>query len=160
MDFDNDRRQFDRVFYSILGLLDGEIGFGVTDKIVLTYASECQDLSPLIKDQCTLLINQMNFITENTDIPIKYVKSNTRLMKFFLLLSALSLVDFTQVGKNKLNSLNSVNQKLSSFSSAKADSVKYAFSGYSNEVIEEFRLIALISKGGIRLNVSRIEWRY
>ena len=148
MDFDNNRRQFDRAFYSILGLLDGKIGFGVTDKIVLSYASECQALSSLAKEQCTLLINQINSITDNTDIPIKYIESNTRSIKFFLLLAALKLVDFTQGGKSKLKSLDCVNQKLSSFSSAKADSVKLAFYGYSNEVIEELRLIALISKGG------------
>lgn len=37
---------------------------------------------------------------------------------------------------------------LSAFSSAKADSVQCAFSGYSKAVIEEYRLLALISKGG------------
>ncbi|WP_186430063.1 DUF262 domain-containing protein [Clostridium sp. BSD9I1] len=152
VDFDNSRRQFDRVFYSILGLLDGRIGFGVTDKVVLNYSSECKDLSPLVEEQCSLLINQINFITDNIDISIKYIKSNARLMKFFLLLTALNLVDFTEDTKDKLKALDSVNEKLSSFSSAKADSVKLAFNGYSNEVIEEFRLIALISKGGHSFN--------
>ena len=41
-----------------------------------------------------------------------------------------------------------IREKLSAFSSAKADSVMKAFSGYSGTVIEEYRLLALISKGG------------
>ena len=37
---------------------------------------------------------------------------------------------------------------ISAFSSAKADSVSETFHGYSDPVIEEYRLLALISKGG------------
>ena len=146
--FSNDRRQFDRVFYSILGLLDGEIGFGVMDKVVLNYASERKDLSIDAKKQCNTLIKQINQISNSDEIPINYINSNARCMKFLLLLSSLSLVDFTLDTKKKLKALDSINQKLSAFSSAKADSIKSAFHGYSNPVIEEYRLIALISKGG------------
>ena len=69
-------------------------------------------------------------------------------MKFLILLIILGLVDFKQDCKKKLKALDSINEKLSAFSSAKADSVDCAFSGYSDEVIEEYRLLALISKGG------------
>lgn len=144
----NDRRQFDRAFYSILGLLDGKIGFGVMDREVLNYASNSSEISETAKIQCLKLIDQINFITDSPDIPIGFIRSNTRCIKFFLLLSSTGLVDFAQNGKNKLKALDIINQKLSSFSSAKADSIKAAFQGYSTEVIEELRLIALISKGG------------
>ena len=146
--FANDRRQFDRVFYSIIGLLDGKISFGVVDKIVLKYASECDELTPLAKKRSQVLLNQINTITEFLDLPVNYLNANARLMKFFLLLSSLNLVDFTIDTKKKLNAIDTINKKLSAFSSAKADSVEKTFYGYSNEVIEEFRLIALISKGG------------
>lgn len=59
------------------------------------------------------------------------------------------MVDFKTDCKNKLKALDAINEKLSAFSSAKADSVMKAFSGYSGTVIEEYRLLALISKGGI-----------
>lgn len=146
--YSNERRQFDRAFYSILGLLDGAIGFGVMDRVVLEYTSNCIGLTETAKKQCLHVIDQINYISEDSLVTIGYIKSNTRAMKFFLLLASLELVDFTDNAKKKLQALGSVNQKLSSFSSAKADSVQKAFYGYSDEVIDELRLIALISKGG------------
>ena len=43
--FQNKRKQFDRVFYSIVGLIDGQIGFGVTDKEVMKFLDSCKDLN-------------------------------------------------------------------------------------------------------------------
>lgn len=146
--FSNDRKQFDRVFYSILGLLDGKIGFGVLDKAVLKYASDCEDLSEQAKTKCDLLISQINCITECQSIPHNLIKSNMRLMKFFLLTASLGLIDYSKNSEKKLLALGSLNSKLSAFSSAKAGEVEKTFHGYSPAVIEEYRLLALISKGG------------
>ena len=71
-----------------------------------------------------------------------------RCMKFFLLTAALGLVDYTDKTKEKILSLGAINDKLSAFSSAKAGEVERIFNGYSLDVIEEHRLLALISKGG------------
>lgn len=146
--FSNERKQFDRVFYSILGLLDGKIGFGVLDKAVLKYASDCEELTEEAQKKCNLLISQINEITRNSDIPYNFVKSNMRFMKFFLLTAALDLVDYSVDTKNKLLALHSINANLSAFSSAKAGEVEKAFFSYSSEVVEEHRLLALISRGG------------
>ena len=146
--FSNDRKQFDRVFYSILGLLDGKIGFGVLDKAVLKYASDCEELTDEAEAKCDLLISQINTITNCPNIPHNFVKSNMRFMKFFLLTAALGLVDYKIDTKNKLLALSSINTKLSAFSSAKAGEVERIFNTYSSEVIEEHRLLALISRGG------------
>lgn len=48
-------------------------------------------------------------------------QTRSRAMKFFLLLIVLKFVDFTENGKDKLKALDSINEKLSAFSSAKAD---------------------------------------
>lgn len=146
--FKNDRKQFDRVFYSILGLLDGKIGFGVLDKDVLKYASDCEELTKEAQTKCNLMISQINFITNCPDIPHNFVKSNIRFMKFFLLTTALGLVDYKVNTKTKILALASINYKLSAFSSAKAGEVERIFNSYSNEVVEEHRLLALISRGG------------
>ena len=66
-------------------------------------------------------------------------------MKFLLLLSAFGLVNFRRNAKEKLKALESVDGKLSSFGSAKAGQLKLTFSGYSDAVIEEYRLLFLIS---------------
>ena len=152
LSFANKRKQFDRVFYSILGLIDGQIGFGVTDKEVMKFVSDCKELNEETIKKVDSCIGVLNAISRESNIPVKYISCNTRAMKFLLLLIMLSLVDFTEECKKKLKSLDAINEKLSAFSSAKADSVKKVFHGYSEAVIEEYRLLALISKGGHSFN--------
>ena len=137
LSFGNKRKQFDRVFYSILGLIDGKIGFGVTDKEVMRFVSECSELNEETIAKTLYCVDVLNSIVDNNSIPIKYMSCNARAMKFFLLLIVLKFVDFTENGKDKLKALDSINEKLSAFSSAKADSVKGAFHGYSDAVVEE-----------------------
>ncbi|MEE0686030.1 MAG: DUF262 domain-containing protein [Lachnospiraceae bacterium] len=148
LSFQNKRMQFDRVFYSIIGLVDGQIGFGITDKEVMKFLDGCGEINTETIDKVNYLVDVLNTIAEEEAIPVNYISCNARAMKFLLLLIILELVDFRVDCKNKLKALDSINIKLSSFSSAKADSVMCAFSGYSDSVIEEYRLLALISKGG------------
>lgn len=148
LSFQNKRKQFDRVFYSIIGLLDGQIGFGVTDKEVMKFLDGCNALNDETVDAVQCMVSTLNRIASDDTIPVNYVSCNARAMKFLLLLIVLQLVDFNVDGKNKLKALDAINDKLSAFSSAKADSVIKAFAGYSDAVIEEYRLLALISKGG------------
>lgn len=157
MGFANDRKQFDRVFYSILGLIDGKIGFGILDKDVLKYASDCEELTNEGKSRCLLLLSQINVIINNKTLPYGLIKSNMRCMKFFLLTASLGLIDYSIDTQKKLIALGAINEKLSAFSSAKAGEVDRVFNSYSKEVIEEHRLLALISKGGH--SFSRVENR-
>ena len=148
LSFQNSRRQFDRVFCSILGLLDGQIGFGIMDKDVMSFVSNCNELNSTTIPAVKRLIDQLNAIGSDETIPANYISCNARAMKFLLLLASLGLVDFGNETKKKLKALDSINSKLSAFSSAKADRVELTFHGYTKPVIEEYRLLALISKGG------------
>jgi hypothetical protein len=148
LSFQNKRKQFDRVFYSVIGLVDGQIGFGVTDKEVMKFLEGCREINEDTVIKVNNLIDVLNIIASDETIPVNYIACNTRAMKFLVLLIILEMVDFKEDCKRKLKALDAINAKLSAFSSAKADSVMYAFSGYSDAVIEEYRLLALISKGG------------
>ena len=155
LSFSNTRKQFDRIFYSILGLEDGQIGFGVMDRDVMAFVSDCKELQADTVENANRLIAQLNAICEDDSIPVNYISCNARAIKFLLLLMSLGLVDFSQDRKRKLKALDAINRKLSAFSSAKADSVSEAFHGYSAPVIEEYRLLALISKGAHSLKRVR-----
>lgn len=148
LSFQNKRKQFDRVFYSIIGLVDGQIGFGVTDKEVMKFLDGCREINEDTVNKVNYLVEVLNTIAKDDTIPVNYITCNARAMKFLILLVILKLVDFKKDCKCKLKALSAINMKLSAFSSAKADSVQCAFSGYSKAVIEEYRLLALISKGG------------
>lgn len=148
LSFSNSRKQFDRVYYSILGLEDGQLSFGVMDKDVMAFVSDCKELNDDTVANVQRLTTQLNLICNDDSIPVNYISCNARAMKFLLLLISMGLVDFSLDTKRKLKALDSINTQLSSFSSAKADSVEKTFHGYSPAVVEEYRLLALISKGG------------
>lgn len=146
--FSNERKQFDKIFYSIIGLLDGKVGFGTLDKAVLEYASDCEEISEVAKFKVDLLLSQINAIINCKSLAHNLIKANTRFMKFFLLTAALGFVDYEKNTNDKLLALGAINSKLSAFSSAKSGQIEKNFNSYSKEVIEEHRLLALISKGG------------
>lgn len=148
LSFQNKRKQFDRVFYSVVGLVDGQIGFGVTDKEVMKFLEGCREINEDTHDKVNYLIEVLNTISKDDSIPVNYITCNARAMKFLVLLIIFRMVDFKTDCKRKLKALDAINMKLSAFSSAKADSVMRVFSGYSDAVVEEYRLLALISKGG------------
>ena len=152
--FSDNRAEFDKLFYSIIGLFDGEISFGTTDKSIQSYASKAE--TPTIGlDRVNTMVAQINNILSVQ----KTVLTNTRkrFLKYLLLLSGLNYVDFSVNTEQKLKRLKAIDDKLSVFFSAKANVVEEEYKGYSYEVIEEMRLIALLTKGGHSL--SRVENR-
>ena len=63
------------------------------------------------------------------------------------MLSGFGFVDFSEDTKYKLRKLKAIDDKLSVFFSAKANVVEEEYKGYDTKVIEEFRYIALLTKG-------------
>ena len=145
--FADDRAEFDKIFYSILGLFDKKINFGVTDKQIQEYAYNAETPTTGI-DYIESLIYQLNSIIKQFDDDIKIlINTRKRFLKYFLLLAGFGYVDFKVDTAKKLYNLKHIDDMLSAFFSAKANIVEENFSDYSNEVIEELRLVALISKG-------------
>lgn len=152
--FSDDRGEFDKIFYSIIGLFDGKISFGTTDKTIQNYAAKAD--SPSIGLQrIQNMVEQINYISELDFTVVRM--SRKRYLKYLLLLSGLGYVDFHSSTVEKLQTLKNIDDKLSVFFSAKANVVESEFSGYSHNVIEELRYIALLTKGGHTL--SRVENR-
>lgn len=152
--FGDDRRDFDKIFYSIIGLLDSKIPFGTTDKTIQEYASDSEDLSSGLTNTNNM-IKQLNQITK-LDTSIKGT-TRKRFLKYLLLLCAFKYVDFSTNTLDKLNNLAKIDNMLSVFFSAKANAENIEFNNYSNNVREEYRLIALLTKGGHSL--KRVENR-
>ena len=63
------------------GLIDGKIGFGVTDKEVMRFVSECSELNEETIAKTLYCIDVLNSIVDNNCIPIKYMSCNARAMK-------------------------------------------------------------------------------
>lgn len=152
--FSDDRAEFDKIFYSVIGLFDSKISFGTTDKTIQSYAAKAE--TP------TIGLNKVNTMVEQINSIISVGNSvltatRKRFLKYLLLLSGLKLVDFSTDTVSKLKTLKNIDDKLSVFFSAKANVIEEEYKGYSEAVIEEMRLIALLTKGGHSL--SRVENR-
>ena len=145
--FADDRAEFDKIFYSILGLFDRKINFGITDKQIQEYAYNAEKPTTGI-EYIERLIYQLNsIIHQYSDNEKILINTRKRFLKYFLLLAGFGYVDFKGQTADKLYNLKHIDDMLSAFFSAKANIVDEIFIDYSNEVKEELRLVALISKG-------------
>lgn len=144
--FNNIRQEFDKIFYNVIGLFDNKVSLGTPDNIIKKYVTTVDEITEG-KKEVERLLEQINQITKQyKDRKIlKGIKK--RYIKFLMLLMGFDLVDFTVHTEEKLKILEQLDNKMSVFFSSKPEVVKNEFKNYSNEVIEEFRSIALISKG-------------
>ncbi|MCI9039003.1 MAG: DUF262 domain-containing protein [Clostridia bacterium] len=144
--FDNDRKEFDKLFYSVVGLLDNKLSLGVPDSTIRKYVTT-EDKITEGQAEFQKLIEQINYITHSFQDAKILINTKKRYVKFMLLLMGFGLVDFTIDTENRLKALEIIDSKLSVFFSSKPDVVQKEFEGYSSEIIEELRSVALISRG-------------
>ena len=152
--FSDNRAEFDKIFYSIIGLFDTKISFGTTDKIIQEYAAKA-DYPTIGLSRIQKMIEQINCVL-TIEKPILR-NTRKRFLKYFLLLAGLGLVDFSVNTVEKLTKLKQIDDKLAVFFSAKPNVVEEQYFEYSPDVIEEMRYIALLTKGAHHL--SRVENR-
>lgn len=153
--YSNNRKEFDKLFYSIIGLYDRQINFGTTNKCIKEYVfNKKTDLEGQALTQTLKMINNLNKIL-NSECRFK---ANKRFIKMLLLLAGFEAIDFDDNIDIKLKKLDKINNMLSSFNSAERDIVNKTFVGFSDKEIEEYRLIALFNKGAqtYRITEERI----
>lgn len=146
INFNNSRREFDKIFYSIIGVFENKINLGSTDKKIMSYVEKHNPyLESNAEKNVINVIEAINHIGRSKiDTTFKF---NKRILKLFLLLAGFKFVDFTKNTLELIDTLEFIDEKLSSFNSAKKDSIKNSMAGYDDEMIENYRLIALIVKG-------------
>ncbi|MDO5556595.1 MAG: DUF262 domain-containing protein [Clostridia bacterium] len=144
--FDNERKEFDKLFYNIIGLMDNKISLGMPDQTIQKYVRTTEKIENA-KEEVDNLLTQINIIINKYKNEIILKDTKKRYIKFLMMLMGFNLVDFTKNTQDKLKALEKIDNKLSVFFSSKPNVVSEQFKDYSNEVIEEFRSIALISKG-------------
>ena len=153
--YSNNRKEFDKIFYSIIGLYDRQINFGTTNKCIKEYVfNKKNNLEGQALIQTLKMIENLNKIL-NTECRFK---ANKRYIKMLLLLAGFEAIDFNDNIDIKLKKLDKINSMLSSFNSAERDIVNKTFVGFSEKEIEEYRLIALFNKGAqtYRITEERI----
>ncbi len=102
--FDNKRKEFDKLFYNIIGLIDRKISLGVPDSIIKKYVISTDELTEGKEDVEDLLF-QINFITAEFKNRVILHNIKKRFVKFFMLLIGFGLIDFTVDTEYKLGTL-------------------------------------------------------
>lgn len=103
--FSDDRAEFDKIFYSIIGLFDLKISFGTTDKTIQSYAAKAE--TPTIGlDKVNTMVEQINSIISVGNLVLTATRK--RFLKYLLLLSGLKLVDFSTDTVLKLKTLKTL----------------------------------------------------
>ena len=144
--FDNDRKECDKIFYNIIGLFDNKISLGAPDATIRKYVSTAQEITDGGLEVNNLLL-QINKITEEHKCQRILKNTKKRYIKFLMLIMGFNFIDFSVDTESKLTALEILDKKLSVFFSTKPGVVIREFGGYTDDVIEELREVALISKG-------------
>lgn len=150
--YSNNRKEFDKLFYSIIGLYDKQINFGTTNKCIKEYVFNKK--TDLEGDALTQTLKMINNLNKVLDVECKF-KANKRFIKMLLLLAGFEAIDFNDNLGVQLKKLDKINNMLSSFNSAERDIVNKTFVGFSDKEIEEYRLIALFNKGAQTYRITQ-----
>ena len=155
IDFKDNRKEFEKIFYSIFGILENKLKLGCTDKNIQEYVNNKKDdLEGTEKEQVEKMLDNLNIISKISIKKIE-VNSNKRYLKLLLLLCALGNLDFSQKGKEILLSLSIINEKLSAFNSAKANILQETFLYEDENKVEEYRRLSLLMKGSQKLEIVK-----
>lgn len=144
--FSNKRKEFDKIFYSIMGLFDNKINFGTTDKEIQNYvAGKKGDLAGEALSRTLKMTENLNLLI-NLDCD-ENLHANKRFLKLLLLIAGFNSIEFFNNLLIKIKKLKKINDMISSFNSAKKGIVEETFIGFTRDEIEDYRLIALFTKG-------------
>lgn len=151
INFKDNRKEFEKIFYSIFGILENKLKLGCTDKSIQEYVNnKKEDLEGKEKEQVEKMITNLNIISHFSLNDIE-INSNKRYLKLLLLLCSLGNLNFIKKGKDILVNLNLINEKLSAFNSAKANILKETFLEEEESKIEDYRRLSLLMKGSQKL---------
>lgn len=160
INFDDDRKEFEKIFYSMLGILENKIKLGCTDKNIREYVSnKTDDLVGDAKNQIENMIKNLNLISE-LDKNLLEITFNKRYLKLLLLVCALGNLNFKENGIYILTKLNKINLKLSAFNSAKPNIIEETFLGEEKCIIEKYRTLSLLVKGAQKLPDVKIRIQF
>lgn len=142
LNYQDRRLEFDKLFYSIVGLFDRQIPFGSQDKNIKKYVFDKQEkLSEDVEVYVYNMINNLNKIIELDDYKNSFIPTK-RYLKLLLLLAAYNEIDFSNP-INILTKLQYIDKRLAKFSSVYENALLTAFNN-NTDLIDEYRRYAEI----------------
>lgn len=139
-----ERKEFEKIFYSMIGIFDKKILLGTTDKRIIDYIVDYQGISKETETMVTNMVDSINYVST---LEYSNLHFNKRLLKFFLLLAGYSKVDFSADTQRKFIVLCDINSKIAQFNSGDTKVIDAIFNGYSDDIKEKYRNVFLLGRG-------------
>lgn len=142
LNYEDKRLEFDKLFYSIIGLFDRQIPFGSQDKNIKKYVFEKQaELNSDVEKYVDNMVNNLNKIVEIENYTNNFIPTK-RYLKLLLLLTAYNNINFDDA-QSILIKLGYIDKRLAKFSSIYENSLLSAFNN-NTDLINEYRKYAEI----------------
>lgn len=139
-----ERKEFEKIFYSMIGIFDKKLLLGTTDKNIIDYIVAFKELSPEAENRVCKMIEYINYVST---LDFNNLHFNKRLLKFFLLLSGYNKVDFSVNTKEKFAALCRINTRIAQFNSGDTKMIDNLFHGYPENIKEKYRNVFLLGRG-------------
>lgn len=139
-----ERKEFDKIFYSMIGIFDRKLLLGTTDKNIIDYIVDYNGIEKDTEVMVDRMINAINFVST---LDYTNLHFNKRLLKFFLLLAGYNSIDFETDTQEKFAKLCDINIKIAQFNSGDDKIIKTLFDGYPDNIVEKYRSVFLLGRG-------------
>lgn len=139
------RKEFEKIFYSMIGVFEKKLYFGTTDVSIIDYVGNCESINSEGEADTLRMIGAINAITE-CDVQNRG-KFSKRLIKYLLLSAGFGIIDYTTETDKKFKLLLEIESKLPSFNSGDAEKVKETFPDYSPNAVEAYNQLFILGRG-------------
>lgn len=142
--WNEERKEFEKIFYSMIGIFDKKLLLGTTDKNIIDYIVDYKSISQEAEDRVYKMIESINYVST---LNYNNLHFNKRLLKFFLLLSGYSKVDFSSKTQEKFVALCYINTRIAQFNSGDTKVIDTLFQGCPENIKEKYRNVFLLGRG-------------
>lgn len=142
--WNEERKEFEKIFYSMIGIFDKKLLLGTTDKNIIDYIVDFKSLSQEAENRVLKMIECINHAST---LNYNNLHFNKRLLKFFFLLSGYGKVDFSTKTYEKFVLLCDINARIAQFNSGNTKMIDTIFHDYPEDIKEKYRNAFLLGRG-------------
>lgn len=139
------RKEFDKIFYSMIGIFEGKLNFGTTDISIIEYVGNAESINEDGEYATCKMVDAINRVT-NCGV-VNNGKFSKRLIKFFLLSAGFGIIDYQSDTNLKFATLLNIESKFPAFNSGDPKNVSKALPDYPSEIIEKYNKLFILGRG-------------
>lgn len=145
INWNESRKEFDKIFYSMAGIFDNKLNFGTTDSSIIEYVANFNGFE---NDGEQMFLRMIDCINKVSACGIKNEnRFSKRLIKFFFLTAGFGILDYFNNPEVNFRLLLDVEKKLPSFNSGKQEEINKTFNGTDPAIIDLYNQLFILGRG-------------